>query len=174
MVLSFLTVRRFVGALGIALPPGLLIGGLVAGEGFRPTISDYYHSSSPILHGIFVGTLSAVGVFLICYKGYERNRGDCLGDNWIANVAGFFALCIAIFPATAKDCELSPTEGIFGWVHDVATVIFFLVAAVMILWLFTKPRKSPNKEEERTQYNLHDLRLVYDLQYFYDRNPDHH
>ena len=147
MVVSYRALRRFVGGLGIALPLGLITGGIVAGDGFLKTLSTYYHSQSPILHGIFVGTLSAVGVFLICYKGHERKSKEFWGDNWVANVAGFFALCIAIFPTSKKDCASSScAEKIFSGVHDASTLIFLIASTVMVLYLFrkTEPCREPS------------------------------
>ena len=159
MVVSYRALRHFVGGLGIALPPGLIVGGIVAGDGFLKTLSTYYHSESPILHGIFVGTLSSVGVFLICYKGHERGYKDCgktqkefWGDNWVANVAGFFALCIAIFPTSKEDCTpTSCAEKVFSGVHDASTLIFLIASTVMVLYLFrkTKPGGKPSDGKKK-------------------------
>ena len=71
----------FVGGLGAALPVILLVGGFLDECCIRPSISAYYYSPSPILRGLLVGTLVAIAVFLICYKGHPRTQGTFLGDS---------------------------------------------------------------------------------------------
>lgn len=46
---------------------------------------------------IFSGTLFALGVILILYKGFST------AEDWLLNLAGFFALGIAIYPMWWKD-----------------------------------------------------------------------
>lgn len=170
MVLSFLTMRRIVGILGLALPVVLVVGGLFDDCCVRPYLSDYYYSPSPILHGVFVGTMSALGVFLISYKGYPRKKGEILGDNWVATATGVGALGIAIFPieqsATGTDCcSTAPSSGVaeraghlsicaesvFNCLHIASALLFFLFAATMVCFLFTKGQKCYKSEEERRQ-----------------------
>ena len=138
-LISYRALRFFVGGLGVVLPLVLIGGGYFAGDDFLKTLSTYYHSESPILRNIFVGTLSAVGVFLICYKGHERKPEEFWGDNWVANVAGLFALGIAIFPTAREDCTPSScAEKVFNGVHDASTLIFLIASTVMVLYLFRK------------------------------------
>ena len=160
MVLSYLTMRRILGILGFSLPIVLLVGGVLDECCVRPSISAYYYSPSPILHGLFVGTMSAIGVFLICYKGYPRTKGKFLGDNWIATLAGIGALGIAIFPTdphrrvecssepsgaascAAPVCESTFAEMVFGFLHNASALLFFAAAAAMACLLFTRSGKT--------------------------------
>ncbi|MXW91817.1 MAG: DUF998 domain-containing protein [Rhodospirillaceae bacterium] len=138
MVTSYRALRFFVGVLGLALPPVLIVGGYFAGDGFLKTLSTYYHSESPLLRGYFVGTLSAGGAFLVCYKGYDSR------DNWVANVAGFGALFAAIFPTSMEDCSpLSCAEMAFSNVHDISTLVFLAASTAMVLCQFRKTGTKP-------------------------------
>jgi hypothetical protein len=40
----------------------------------------------------FVGSLFIIGSLLMVYRGYTRK------ENWLLNIAGFFAICVALFP----------------------------------------------------------------------------
>ena len=90
---SFLALRRAVGWIGILLPLVLVLGTfLITGErAVLKTISLYYHTG---MRDVFVGSICAIALFLFFYKGYDR------WDNWACNIAGFFALGIALFPTS--------------------------------------------------------------------------
>ena len=94
-VLSFYRVRQALGVLGLAFPCLLLFGGLMHDAKIHPSISDYYHTT---LRDIFVGTLFAIGIFLVSYKGHQRQPGEPLSDNLAATLAGIGAFGLAIFP----------------------------------------------------------------------------
>lgn len=68
-IISYLTLRKFIGFLGMGLPFILLIGGWWDfGEGIQSSVSAYYHTG---MRNAFVGILFALGVFLMTYKGYD-------------------------------------------------------------------------------------------------------
>ncbi len=86
-VVSFLTFRKVIGFIGLLLPLAVIVG-----SGFRPvlpTISHYYHSQSG---DIFVGALIICGIFLLCYKGFDKK------DDIICNIAGTAVIVTALFP----------------------------------------------------------------------------
>ena len=87
---SYLALRKAVGWIGILLPFVLMLGMfLVFNE--KPvlkTISLYYHSG---MRDVFVGAICSIALFLFFYKGYNK------WDNWAGNLAGFFAVGIALF-----------------------------------------------------------------------------
>ena len=145
MVVSHRTLRFFLGGLGLLLPPVLIGGGYLAGDGVLRTLSSYYHSESPILRGFFVGVVFSVGAFLFCYKGHQKMRWGFLGDNQTANIAGIGAIFIAIFPTTTpKQCApTSCAERAFSMVHDISTLVFLLASAAMVLLLFTMTKDDP-------------------------------
>ena len=72
-VRSYLIMRVLVGVIGIGLPFAvvLLDGVWFDGDPFpRDALSAYYYSGA---RELFVGALSATGVFLLTYKVAERN-----------------------------------------------------------------------------------------------------
>jgi len=93
IVLSYMSVRRWIGWLGIALPVAVAAGAAVLGcdQKMQPSISHYYFT---IVGSLFVGILCAVGLFLINYKGYSP------WEDRITNFAGLCAFGIALFPTT--------------------------------------------------------------------------
>lgn len=100
LVLSFLSVRRCVGALGFFLPVALLLYALLTGEGLRLSISGYYFSP---MREIFVGTLLALAVFLWSYEGF-REPERLVTDKLVARIAAVSAALVAL-------CPTSPGEG---------------------------------------------------------------
>jgi hypothetical protein len=132
-VRSYLIMRILVGALGVALPFMLVLGHGLAfdGEPFpRDSLSAYYYSG---MRELFVGTLSAIGVFLITYKVADRTL-----DNTLSAVAGVAAGAVALFPTEAPThtVPLSPLqerlgEGVVGTIHYGAAVVFIVSLAVI-------------------------------------------
>ncbi len=128
--------RGVVGALGIALPVGLIFGepwldGSVDGRG---SLSAYYHSG---LRDYFVGTLVVVSVLLFLYKFFEHSL-----DNLLSWIAGAGALGVAFFPTHVPEGlgVLTPLQDRFGegtvaGIHYACATIFFACMAWMS-WLF--------------------------------------
>ncbi|MBW6500904.1 MAG: hypothetical protein K0B05_05870 [Bacteroidales bacterium] len=128
---SYLALRRAVGWIGILLPFVLLLGNklIFGGSTGQPSISLYYHTP---MRDVLVGGLCAVALFLFFYSGYDR------WDNITANLAGFFALLIAFFPAS----ETGPA-GFSDYIHFPAAGLFLSCLAVFSLFLFTKDDGDP-------------------------------
>lgn len=141
LVISYLTLRKAVGILGMALP-FLLILGYLFFEGsctFPPSISHFYYTDSG---NIFVGTLCAVSLFLFSYNGHDK------GDKVAAKIAGFFALLVAMFPTDFggfADMQCSrimdgenPASNV---IHYLSATILFSTFAFFSLVQFTKTNK---------------------------------
>ena len=141
MIVSYRTLRLFLGCLGIALPVALLIGGLWSECCVRPSISAYYHSPTSLLRDIFVGAMAAIGVFLICYKGHPKKGKDRISDNLIATAAGIGAIGIALFPTNKHsrvECWIpylsgqgTSTDGVLSHLHNVSSLVFLLAIALL-------------------------------------------
>ncbi|MFR9778381.1 DUF998 domain-containing protein [Micromonospora sp. MS34] len=130
------TVRRLrlgIGSVGIALPVVLIVGHLLVTRRFTllDSLSGYYHTE---MRDVFVGSLCAVGVFLIAYR--YRWPDDALGT-----VAGLLAIAVALFPTTvgAPAGTTSHSDRMVGVVHQVAAAGLFLLLAGFCLFLFTRP-----------------------------------
>jgi hypothetical protein len=126
-VLSYWALRRSVGAIGVALPFVLAIGGMVAFDvGLQSSISAYYYTG---MRDVFVGSMCAVGVFLLSYRFGKLD--DVLGD-----VAGVSAIGLALFPTAAAGA--SGWERAAGVAHFVFAAVFFGALAIFSLVLFTR------------------------------------
>lgn len=141
-VISFLTLRKTVGILGMALPFVLILGYLFFEKGckFPPSISHFYYTN---MGNLFVGVLCAVSLFLFAYNGYDEK------DKWSAKLGGLFAACVAMFPTDYNsyaiiDCSrIARVENaFFNTMHYGASVLLFLTFAYFSLFLFTKTKQT--------------------------------
>jgi len=139
VVLSYMTLRKFIGILGFTLPGVLFLGGvLVFNAGLQPSMSAYYHTG---MGDVFVGTMCAIGVFLLSYRGLD-NRDDTVG-----NLACIFAVGLALCP-TAREGGTG-TEALIGKLHFVFAAAFFLMLSYFALRLFTRtnPKLAPTPQK---------------------------
>ena len=97
------------------------------------TISLYYHSG---MRDVFVGAICSIALFLFFYKGYDR------WDNWAANVAGFFALGIALFPTAMQ----GPQDWV-GKMHFICAAVFFMILSGIAMFLFRRTKPDPTKQK---------------------------
>ncbi|MFH6993739.1 hypothetical protein [Flavobacterium sp. FlaQc-48] len=140
-IFTYRRIRRAIGYLGISLP--ILLVGLSLIPFFETpvqfSISDYYYTN---LREIFTGTLCAVGLFLICYKGY-RNNSILKNDNILTNIAGIMAMGVALIPTNPDDFKakiytLIPSpEKWLGYLHYGFAALFFLILALLAINVFT-------------------------------------
>ncbi len=140
LVLSYLDLRKAVGIIGIALPFVLVAGRMLLEQpGILSSISSYYYS---VMGDVFVGSLWAIGVFLLSYRGYER-ADDVAGD-----LACVFAIGVAVFP-TAPDAGVSARQAFIGGVHLFFAACFFLTLSFFALKLFRKtdPAQPPTRRK---------------------------
>lgn len=161
LVLSYLAVRRSLGLLGLALPLSLLAWAGLSGKGVQPSISDFYHTP---MGDIFVGTMCAIGVFLLAYRGYRPEPGEMLSDRWVSRIAGLAAIGVGIFPVQSKAacaqplCAIDGLSGRWQTLHFASALVFFLCLAVFCLVLFPKStgraRISERKRRANTIYRV--------------------
>lgn len=145
LVISYLTLRRAIGIIGTALPLVLIIGKwLLDGWGIQPSISAYYYTS---MRDVFVGSICAIGVFLLSYRGYER------ADNVSGNLACVFAVGLALFP-TPPPTDASAMANFVGIIHLLFASAFFLTLAYFSLTLFRKTNPSKPMTERKMQRNV--------------------
>ena len=71
LVISYLTLRKIIGFLGISFPVVLFLVAVIFFQtGLQSSVSKYYHT---VMGDVFVGTLCVIGFFLLSYKGYEHD-----------------------------------------------------------------------------------------------------
>lgn len=139
-IISYLTLRTLIGAIGILLPLFLFITDSAAQKTLRieDSISDYYDNG--ISGDLFVGVLFVLGFFLLSYKGYERI------DNQASSAGFVFALGVALFP-TMSDNKLVHV------LHFVFATLLFSVFIFFSLYLFRKTKKDGTKTKQKVYRN---------------------
>ena len=144
LVLSYLGLRKAVGVLGIALPFVLAFGGLLLeGPSLQTSISHYYYT---VMRNVFVGTLCAIAVFMLSYRGYD-SKDDIAGD-----VACVLSLGVAFFP-TIPPGTPSDTQRLIGALHLASAAGFFLTLSYFSLALFTQTDKKKQPTLQKLQRN---------------------
>jgi hypothetical protein len=145
LVLSYLTLRRIIGFIGIGLPFALAVGKILLGEpGLQSSISGYYYTN---VRNVLVGSLCAIGVFMLSYRGYEKR------DRWAGNFACAFAIGVALFPV-APDPSPSQIDTIIGRVHLAFATAMFLTLAYFCLALFTKTDSIETMTKKKKERNI--------------------
>lgn len=134
-VISYYTMRRAIGILGISLPLILVVGSSLFGgcREVQYSISTYYHTN---MRNIFVGYNCAVALFLFAYRGHD----------WRDNIAGylgcFFVLGVAFLPCNISaswNACLIPAAGqnpLVGKLHNLSAVLYFIILIIYSLVLF--------------------------------------
>jgi hypothetical protein len=153
-IISFLTIRKAIGILGISLPAVLLLGTFVFSDcgAIENTISHYYFT---LMGDVFVGIICAISFFLILYNGYDK------WDNFSCGLAGLFALGVAFFPTSASEdtkcaiIELRESDARY-YTHYISAALFFITLACISLFLFTKGKalKTPEKIKRNMIYRI--------------------
>jgi hypothetical protein len=134
---TILLLRRGIGIVGMALPFVLTIGNALFVHRFTllGSISGSYYTH---MRDVFVGSLCAIGVFLICYR-YERL------DDLLSTLAGVLAITVAVFPTTPdrRIVAITSTDTAIGRVHMISAAALFLLLAFFCLFLFTRTDRPP-------------------------------
>jgi len=143
LVVSYLTLRKAVGSLGIAFPVILAVGCWASGGcvGLESSMSQYYGTD---MRDIFVGVLFSIGLFLFAYRGYSRQ------DEIAGKLASGFAVGVALFPITSPVPAIRDT-------HYACAASFFLTLSYFSLVLFTKTdqaRPAHRKRMRNTVYRV--------------------
>jgi hypothetical protein len=138
LVINYLYLRKTVGWIGTLLPVVLISGNALFFTTTLPdSMSSYYYTN---MRNVFVGSLCALGVFLIAYAGYDE------WDRWITNIAGFGVIGVAfcatkptVCGAHARTCvapavrTLSTEQNVVGDIHLVFAAIAFIALGIMAL-----------------------------------------
>jgi hypothetical protein len=150
LVISYLFLRKTVGWIGTLLPIVLIAGNAMFFTSDLPdSMSGYYYTH---MRDIFVGSLCALGLFLVAYAGYDE------WDRWITNIAGVGAIGAALLAtkptvcaATAQSCpapavrSLSTAQTWVGNIHLVFSLVAVLLLGVMALRFAKLPATKDDK-----------------------------
>ena len=157
-IISFRTLRQVIGLIGLFLPVILLLYAGIALDkiNWPPSISHYYYTD---MGNFFVGALCAVGVFLLCHKGYTVTPDGAEKDPWdqiLSMIAGGTVILVALFPTNETsqgDCGFFNVSSscLRNSVHYLSATIFFTSLGFISAWRFTKSKHS---KSERSQLKV--------------------
>jgi hypothetical protein len=144
-LISYLTLRKFIGLIGILLPFALVIINmlLVRKVVMQGSMSGYYYTD---VRGVLVGSLCAIGVFLFAYRGYGG------WDDMLTDAAGLFAIGVALFPTAPVNPSARARD--IGYVHLACAGLLFAVLAVIALWQFTKTEPTTERTAQKKRRDL--------------------
>jgi hypothetical protein len=136
-IISYYTMRRAIGVLGITLPLILVAGSSLFGEcnEVQDSISTYYHTN---MRNIFVGFNCAVALFLFAYRGHDWR------DNLAGHLGCIFVLGVAFLPCTlstpGQPCLIaaSAQSPMVGKLHNLSALLYFIILIVYSLFLFPR------------------------------------
>ena len=152
LIISFLSIRKAIGILGIALPFALLFGSVLIDncDQIQGSISAYYYTQ---VRNIFVGILCAVSFYLFSYNGYDKK------DRVLSALCGMSSLGVAFLP-TSVDQPLSNCvtllveDSMISNLHFFCAGLFFFLSAYISIKQFTqgKPNPTPKKIKRNRIY----------------------
>ncbi|MHB8054946.1 MAG: DUF998 domain-containing protein [Candidatus Aminicenantales bacterium] len=155
LIISYVTMRRLIGVLGMMLPLVCVAGGvLFAGTSPQRSISYYYYTN---MRDFLVGLLVAVSMFFLTYKGYEKR------DEIVTSFIGLAGLGLAFFPIRSADNPYAPAglfqmnPAIASYVHIASAGIFFILLAFNSIFLFTLSGdgKTPLTRNKKIRNRIH-------------------
>jgi quinol-cytochrome oxidoreductase complex cytochrome b subunit len=129
------------------LPAELLITNLLFGHchSIQDSISHYYYT---IAGNLFTGTLCAVALFLISYRGYPGDK-----DSIFTTLAGLFALGVAFFPTNDNSngrCAILhlPDSDPRRIIHYTCATLFFVLLACISFYFFTRSKGTKTERKK--------------------------
>ena len=143
-LLSYQTIRRIIGFVGLFMPIGLVMGTFLFTNcrEIQPSISNYYYT---VMGNVFTGCLCIVGIYLITYRGFDN-------DYIATNLAGALAFFVAFFPTnitSGSGCTILDLDAnsFRNGVHLASASLFFITLSYISLFLFTKSNKALTKQK---------------------------
>ncbi|MCB0993923.1 MAG: hypothetical protein KDB21_02445 [Acidimicrobiales bacterium] len=166
---SYARLQFLIGTIAFLLPVVVaLFDWLIDDQGIRGSISSYYYGRTG---GWFVGSLCAIGVFLLSYN--LRPRPGFGVDNILTNLASVAVIGVALFPTSSEGEAATGGSAVVALVHVICAGVFFVLLAVLALFFFTRiddrrygfrrglwravrndPGTSPSRQRDNLVYRL--------------------
>jgi Kef-type K+ transport system membrane component KefB len=143
MIITYMTLRKCVGWLGVLLVPILVLGTLVLGPppAIQTSVSAYYYTN---MRNPLEGILCAIALFLMCYHGYAKE------DSIISKLAGVFCACIAFFPTSDSATKTDPISTL----HFIFADIFFTLFGLYVHLSLYQIVRQHDQTKDRAQPRL--------------------
>lgn len=159
VVISYISLKRNIGLLGISLPVLLMIFGKINHSEILPSISDYYYTPLRVL---FTGILFVISIFLI-----SSNKKE---EKILSRMAAFCAILVAIFPTNISDEKNKilpnkdytiehftnfvkptiPNPEWYNFVHLTSAGAFFIILSILVLKIFIKDERKQKRSDRTT------------------------
>jgi hypothetical protein len=144
IVLSYLALRKAVGVVALGLPFAVSIPlWLLRDHLIESSISGYYYTG---MRNLFVGSLCAIGMFMLCCRGYDRK------DEIAGVFSAFCALGVAFFPTTPES-GATPRQSHIGIAHYIFAALLFSTLAYFCLVLFKMSSATKAMTRKKVQRN---------------------
>jgi hypothetical protein len=144
--LSYFTLRKIIGWTGLLLPWIVW----ASAWSYENSLSAYYYTRANVL---FVGILTLCGVFLISYRGYQK-EDEKISDNIITWIAGILILIVVAVPAqySGASCGACPTpvchdNPLLGAIHFGCAAIFLVAMGYLSIFNFTRGDKPFSEDK---------------------------
>jgi len=135
IVRDYMSLRGMVGWIGTLLPATLIAGNTIFTRTLPDSMSDYYYTP---MRNVLVAALSALGIFLICYAGYDA------WDRWLTNLSGFGLIGVAFcVPSPPSPTRLSTVQRVVADLHFACASVALVALAFMAL-RFTRTYSTPD------------------------------
>lgn len=134
LLLSYIHVSKGIGIIAFLFPVAVYLDGLAFGISLEDSLSAYFFAKAgggidPFDHParvLFVGGLFAIGTFLFLYKGFTR------GENIILNLAGLFAIGVAVLPMGMFKFHFFTSEAFTP--HVICAIAMFVCIIYIAIW----------------------------------------
>jgi hypothetical protein len=141
--LSYAALRRSVGIVALLLPFAATLPHLIAHGELLSSISISYYFST---RNVFVGSLCAIGLIMLCTRGYD------LEDMVAGILSGVLAVLVANVP-TAPDAANDHQKHV-GNLHLLFAALLFLTLAYFCIFLFTIRVRTEAPTPKKVQRNV--------------------
>jgi hypothetical protein len=132
---DYMSLRRMVGWIGTLLPATLIAGNAIFTRTLPDSVSDYYYTP---MRNVLVAALCALGIFLICYAGYDA------WDRWLTNLSGFGLIGVALcVPSPPLPTRMSTVQQVVADLHFACASVALVALAFMAL-RFTRTYSTPD------------------------------
>lgn len=140
VVLSYKALRKAVGYVAIALPFMLVVPYLILHDPplVQDSISAYYYTG---LRNVFVGSLCAISMFMLCARGYDRK------DEYAGFLCAIGVAFCPMDPTPIKEKIPCSTVPLYPPLHFVFAVTLFLTLGYFCLVLFRMSDGRPTRQK---------------------------
>jgi cbb3-type cytochrome oxidase subunit 3 len=124
------TAKFIVGVIAISLA----IVEYILTDGKLHSVSESYLFEGDWPRNVFVGSLAAIGAFMLSYNGKQPYQTFQMVMSKVAALAAFG---IALFPCL---CNRSPYELTFPYLHGIFTALLFIILVLFCYFFFRRAR----------------------------------